>query len=61
MIFLFQFLLSKSDFINKYSFLFNIGVEYMHKKGICHLDLKLENLLLMKNGCLKIADFGNII
>lgn len=34
------------------------GVEYLHSRGIAHRDLKSENLLLSKTGCLKIADFG---
>jgi len=33
------------------------GIEYLHKIGIAHLDLKLENLLLDENFKLKIADF----
>jgi len=33
------------------------GLEYMHKKGIAHTDLKLENLLLGEGFELKIADF----
>ena len=33
------------------------GLEYLHKQGVCHLDLKLENLLIGKDYQLKIADF----
>ena len=34
------------------------GVNYIHRRNIVHLDLKLENLLLDDHLCLKIADFG---
>lgn len=34
------------------------GVQHIHKKGICHRDLKLENVLLSNDFELKIADFG---
>jgi len=34
------------------------GVEYLHSHGIAHRDIKLENLLLSKEGYLKISDFG---
>lgn len=34
------------------------GVEYLHSHGIAHRDIKLENLLLDKEGHLKISDFG---
>jgi len=33
------------------------GLEYLHLKGIAHLDLKLENILVDENFQLKIADF----
>ncbi|KAF2014628.1 Pkinase-domain-containing protein [Aaosphaeria arxii CBS 175.79] len=34
------------------------GVDYLHCHGIAHRDIKLENLLLSKDGYLKISDFG---
>lgn len=34
------------------------GVEFMHSKGIIHRDLKTANILLYKDGRIKIADFG---
>ncbi|KAI7833719.1 hypothetical protein BX661DRAFT_177407 [Kickxella alabastrina] len=34
------------------------GMEYCHNHFVVHRDLKLPNLLLTKNGELKVADFG---
>ena len=34
------------------------GVGYCHDMGVCHRDLKLENLLLSADGTLKITDLG---
>ncbi|KAH7322832.1 serine/threonine-protein kinase [Stachybotrys elegans] len=34
------------------------GVEYLHQKGVAHCDIKPENLLLTKQGTVKITDFG---
>ena len=34
------------------------GFEHMHERNICYRDLKPENLLLNKDGYIKIVDLG---
>ncbi|CAO3638098.1 unnamed protein product [Mucor fragilis] len=34
------------------------ALTYMHRLGVFHRDIKLENILISKDGGLKIADFG---
>lgn len=45
----------------KYVFQIVSGVGYAHNQHICHRDMKLDNVLLSRPGCLKeikLADFG---
>lgn len=38
-----------------------LGINYMHKQGICHRDIKTDNCLFLLDGSefpLKIIDFG---
>lgn len=34
------------------------ALDYCHRNGIVHRDLKIENILISKNGDIKIIDFG---
>eukprot|EP00607_Mallomonas_marina_P002203 CAMPEP_0182437276 /NCGR_PEP_ID=MMETSP1167-20130531/84936_1 /TAXON_ID=2988 /ORGANISM="Mallomonas Sp, Strain CCMP3275" /LENGTH=297 /DNA_ID=CAMNT_0024630135 /DNA_START=655 /DNA_END=1548 /DNA_ORIENTATION=+ len=34
------------------------GIDYCHNRGVMHRDLKPQNILISKEGDLKIADFG---
>ncbi len=35
-----------------------VGLDYAHKQGIIHRDIKLDNLMIAKDGTVKIGDFG---
>ncbi|XP_076063425.1 serine/threonine-protein kinase Chk1-like [Oratosquilla oratoria] len=48
----------KNDLCYSYFHQMIEGVEYLHARGVAHRDLKPDNLLLTKDGVLKIADFG---
>ncbi|MBQ3066183.1 MAG: Stk1 family PASTA domain-containing Ser/Thr kinase [Clostridia bacterium] len=34
------------------------GLEHAHAKGIIHRDIKPQNIMLLKNGVIKVTDFG---
>jgi len=44
--------------VKSYSFQLLKGVEYCHIRGVMHRDLKPQNILVSRDGRLKIADFG---
>ena len=46
------------EVVKFYAIQIALAIGHLHKKGIAHRDLKLENILIDKDGYLKIIDFG---
>ena len=44
--------------IKSYTYQLLAGLEYCHVRGVMHRDLKPQNILVSREGKLKIADFG---
>ncbi|PON76393.1 Serine/threonine protein kinase [Parasponia andersonii] len=44
--------------VRAYSKQLLLGLEYLHKNGIMHRDIKGANILVDNKGCIKLADFG---
>jgi serine/threonine protein kinase len=55
-----QWLRTNPPVVEKVAVLFQIlcGLEFLHKARIIHGDLKPDNILLFKDGTVKLADFG---
>ena len=45
--------------INRIIYQTSLAIEQMHKLGIIHRDLKIENILFDNQGFVKLCDFGS--
>lgn len=43
----------------EYMYQLLVAIDYCHSKGVCHRDLRVENLLITDENVLKVADFGH--
>jgi cyclin-dependent kinase 1 len=50
--------LMDAKLVKSYTYQLLQGLLFCHQRRVLHRDLKPQNLLIDKNGCIKIADFG---
>ncbi|CAK8687875.1 cyclin-dependent kinase 1-like [Clavelina lepadiformis] len=46
------------DLVKSYTFQILQGISYCHSRRVLHRDMKPQNLLIDRNGIIKLADFG---
>ncbi|EPR77943.1 Cyclin dependent protein kinase [Spraguea lophii 42_110] len=48
----------QKQFLKRMAYQIISGVDYCHKRGILHRDIKPQNILMDRSGNMKLADFG---